>query len=74
MSPARKTWKVLVDPAWCKACSICIAFCPRQVLEADESGKALVARPEDCSGCRLCELRCPDFAITVSEEKEDEDG
>jgi 2-oxoglutarate ferredoxin oxidoreductase subunit delta len=30
-----------------------------------EGGKCRVARPEDCIKCMLCELRCPDFAITV---------
>jgi len=25
----------------------------------------IVARPEDCIACKLCEKLCPDFAITV---------
>jgi 2-oxoglutarate ferredoxin oxidoreductase subunit delta len=41
-----------------------VAFCPKAVLEM-EGGKAKVARPGDCIKCMLCELRCPDFAITV---------
>jgi 2-oxoglutarate ferredoxin oxidoreductase subunit delta len=28
-------------------------------------GKCVAARPDDCIKCMLCELRCPDFAITV---------
>jgi indolepyruvate ferredoxin oxidoreductase beta subunit len=24
-----------------------------------------LAQPEKCTGCRLCELLCPDFAIRV---------
>lgn len=54
--------KVNVD--WCKGCEICVAFCPKNVLEM-EGGKVKVARAEDCIKCMLCELRCPDFAITV---------
>jgi 2-oxoglutarate ferredoxin oxidoreductase subunit delta len=55
---------ITVNIAWCKGCEICVAFCPRSVLEM-EGGKVKVARPEDCIKCMLCELRCPDFAITV---------
>jgi len=50
---------------WCKGCGICVAFCPKHVLEFDdEEQRPLVARPEDCIQCGMCELRCPDFAIT----------
>jgi 2-oxoglutarate ferredoxin oxidoreductase subunit delta len=52
---------------WCKACGLCIAFCPRQVYERDEAGKPLVVRPDDCIGCRFCETHCPDLAITIEE-------
>ncbi|NTU85035.1 MAG: 4Fe-4S ferredoxin, partial [Chloroflexales bacterium] len=27
-----------------------------------------LAQGQRCNGCRLCELLCPDFAITVTEE------
>ena len=52
-----------VDRLRCKGCGICIEFCPREVLEADEQGKPNVVAIERCTACRLCELRCPDFAI-----------
>jgi NAD-dependent dihydropyrimidine dehydrogenase PreA subunit len=26
----------------------------------------VVAREEDCNGCRLCDLLCPEFAIIVT--------
>ena len=63
-SPAKKPAVIEVNIDWCKGCEICVAFCPKGVLEM-EGGKCTVARPEDCSRCMLCELRCPDFAITV---------
>lgn len=56
---------------WCKACGICVAFCPTGVYDRDESGKPLAARPDDCIGCRFCELHCPDFAITIEERYPD---
>jgi len=56
---------------WCKACGICIAFCPKQVYDRDESGKPVAARPDDCVDCLFCELHCPDFAITIDERYPD---
>ena len=56
---------VVIFENWCKGCGICVEFCPKGVLEYDSAkGKALVANPENCIQCGICELRCPDFAIT----------
>lgn len=52
---------------WCKACGICIAFCPKEVFGRNEEGKPVIERPDDCIGCRFCELHCPDFAITIGQ-------
>ena len=49
----------------CKQCSICIAFCPKGVLEEGLLGEVVVKNASACSLCRLCELLCPDYAITV---------
>lgn len=59
-----------INRDWCKACGICIHFCPRKVLEADKQGRAVARYPEKCVGCRLCEFRCPDLAIMVIEQQE----
>lgn len=61
--------KVVLNPAWCKACGICIAFCPRKALTAGEDGKP-IWNPDLCVRCYLCEQRCPDFAIFLEEGKE----
>ncbi|CCK81292.1 MULTISPECIES: 4Fe-4S dicluster domain-containing protein [Desulfobacula] len=68
-----KTSKHLIDKEWCKGCGICIHFCPKNVLEFDEYGKAQAIRPEDCILCKLCEIRCPDLAIQVMEKEEGEE-
>ena len=56
---------ITINEKWCKKCGICAAFCPEKVFDRDEDGRPVAARPEDCIGCRLCEMRCPDFAVTV---------
>ncbi|MDI6785052.1 MAG: 4Fe-4S binding protein, partial [bacterium] len=65
----KKEFSIEVNLAWCKACGICIAFCPTKVYDTDSlTAKPITARPQDCIGCMLCEIRCPDFAIEVREK------
>lgn len=61
-----KKYTIEINKDWCKGCELCVAFCPRDVLEIGKDRKAKPAREEDCTGCLICELKCPDFAITVS--------
>jgi 2-oxoglutarate ferredoxin oxidoreductase subunit delta len=61
----RAVRKIDIFRAWCKACGICVAFCPKGVLVIDEEGYPLVNDLDACTGCGWCEIRCPDFAITV---------
>ena len=56
---------------WCKGCNICVAFCPKQVLEV-KNEKCVIARPDDCIYCGMCELRCPDNAIFIVGGDKDE--
>ena len=67
---ARKKLKeICINIDWCKGCGICVAFCPKAVLELDKKDCAVAARPEDCICCKMCELRCPDLAIEVLTEE-----
>ena len=61
----QKLRELIVNKDWCKGCGICVSFCPKKVLELDSGEKAEVVRSEDCICCMLCELRCPDLAIEV---------
>jgi 2-oxoglutarate ferredoxin oxidoreductase subunit delta len=69
---ATKTKNIDIFKAWCKGCGICVAFCPKKVLALDDSGVPYVKDLEQCSTCGLCELRCPDFAITVQKRKDED--
>lgn len=58
----------VINREWCKGCGICVEFCPKNVLELDDTEKVEAVRKEDCIACRLCELRCPDLAIEILTE------
>ncbi len=70
----QKLKEIVINREWCKGCAICVKLCPKQVLELDSVGTATMVRPEDCIVCMLCELRCPDLAITVLKNQEGENG
>jgi 2-oxoglutarate ferredoxin oxidoreductase subunit delta len=60
--------------AWCKACGLCAGFCPTGALARDEAGYPYVKNIDKCINCGLCEIRCPDFAITVSKKSQEGKG
>lgn len=69
----KKLKELVINRDWCKSCGICVKFCPTQVLELDRQDKATAVRPEDCICCKMCELRCPDLAIEVITEEDEDD-
>mgnify|MGYP001285314731 CR=1 FL=1 len=67
----KKLCELEINREWCTRCGICVALCPKKVLELDRAEKAVAVRPEDCICCSMCELRCPDLAIEVITEQEE---
>ena len=62
-----KKFQITIREKNCKQCGICSYLCPRQVLTQEMGHCPVAAHLENCIGCRLCEMRCPDFAIEVEE-------
>ncbi len=52
---------------WCKRCNICIEFCSHKVFAVDENGFPIAVKPIECNRCDWCVLRCPDFAIAITD-------
>ena len=47
--------KISVHEGWCKACGICIEFCPKNVLVSNHNGKPVPKKIDACIKCNLCE-------------------
>lgn len=58
-------FKISVNTKLCKGCGICADFCPKKVYDITIGYPTVVAREADCIGCKICETKCPDFAIEV---------
>lgn len=62
---SKKVHTIDINMNWCKACGICMEFCPQKVFDKDREGKPVIIDLAACTGCRICETRCPDYAIAV---------
>lgn len=64
--------KVTFSEDLCKGCSLCVAACPKKILELDKSRlnskgyhPAVCTDMTKCIGCAFCATQCPDLVITV---------
>jgi 2-oxoglutarate ferredoxin oxidoreductase subunit delta len=60
----KKTAVIDIKTEWCKGCAICVDACNRNVLEM-KGMYVEVIDIDACNACGMCEVLCPDFAITV---------
>ena len=65
MPEATTIAKVVFNYAWCKRCDICAAFCARRAIALDDRLYPYLIDADRCNSCGLCEVLCPDFAVTV---------
>jgi len=69
-------YKHRIETNRCKGCGLCVAVCPKNVLEISNQVNvkgyfpAFQARPQDCIFCTTCCIMCPDVAITITKETE----
>ncbi len=64
--------KVTFNENLCKGCGLCVAACPKKILELDKTRlnskgyhPATSVNPDECIGCAFCATQCPDVVITV---------
>lgn len=70
-------FKYDLDMDRCKGCGLCVAVCPKKVLDISNVVNtkgyfpAYQAHPEKCVFCTTCCIMCPDVAITVEKVEEE---
>jgi NAD-dependent dihydropyrimidine dehydrogenase PreA subunit len=55
-----------IDHSKCDKCNNCIEMCPVQIFK-DGGDKICTEKPEECLGCRACEVQCPKEAIKIED-------
>jgi 2-oxoglutarate ferredoxin oxidoreductase subunit delta len=66
---------LVINQVRCKACGLCIHFCPKSALslgeEFNEMGYNFVRSDgEKCVRCGTCQTICPDVALKVKEMRD----
>jgi len=65
---------IQIDYELCKGCEVCIEFCNRKVITLHTTVNAAGYVPvkpsnmEQCNGCGVCAIVCPEVAIEVYRE------
>ncbi|MFC1563709.1 ferredoxin family protein [candidate division KSB1 bacterium] len=69
--PKKKCFAIYIDESLCKGCDICVELCGKDVFtvsgQINQKGYyiPIPVNIDDCSGCRICELICPEIAVIL---------
>jgi thioredoxin reductase len=72
VAPPQRRRLPTIDTSTCIGCSACVDACPYDVLDL-QNYVARVVRPDDCCGLTLCEQRCPNGSLVVTDGEPIED-
>ncbi len=67
--------RIVIDRELCKECHLCIQACKkaRIITTTDLNSKGyhpvVYMESEECTGCMLCAISCPEVAIEVYRER-----
>ncbi len=69
--------KIKIKKDKCKACYLCIAFCPQGLIGIESSFNKLGVKSvkfkkdqkKKCTGCGMCYVVCPEVCIETYKEK-----
>jgi 2-oxoglutarate ferredoxin oxidoreductase subunit delta len=66
---------IIIDRELCKECHLCIHACKKGLITPSNEYNSRGYRPvcfkeegDECTGCTLCAITCPDIAIEVYRE------
>ncbi len=59
--------KPVINQSKCNKCGTCVEVCPVDVFTQKEDKTVVVAKPDDCIGCRACEAQCPKQCLKVED-------
>ena len=77
---ASRVVRIIVDAEKCKACELCVKFCPKGFMRLSEATNrrgfhiAECTDLEACTACAACAVMCPDTAIEITVEEHEADS